>query len=495
MINSADLDSLIEELDLHLYHYSSEFIKEKIDFDALTGNESFLTNERTIASAANLLIAIILNSIGYKPYLSVNEFPIKIYGFSKSKGFDRLRKEVGDPDVRTEVWKKAYVDGYFKVPNLLSTDVINHIFVEYKMNNSFVFLDLANDFLKYKAYTYKNEKDTIFVYAIFDKKENYPSILNKTKPHYELIGPTISKSSLSSDSKIFIYKGEPTKKDVSNIDEAINKISGLIDKANEINEMKEKGDVKKVSDNDIFFVNHMRDFNSRVIKSYTIRNHYSFIKEVWDKSNEMGLFNDLSIIFDTEEDPNKEAIIKEGSQYQNNLSSTLTLDDKIAANGKGIRGSTNVSLFILSLIDYFNEYYKVGVSSPNYGSKTFGRGKNKRQFEWKTTVETFKESLKERWSAPNYNYNNFKKLVYSLMYYITNLYGIIFDIEDNVVIDYKEGFKMYKLIDELQDSLPRVMKWFKYKPTHDINIDNLVSESKESLDELLSFSNHIIKNY
>jgi len=201
------LDDFFEKTDSLIKNYAEKFVSEKHNFDLLTGNFAYLTNERTIASFSNYIIFKLLQDEGYNILLCINEFPIKINNPLSCDEFDELKDDVGKT-TRSKSWHTCSVDGYFLIEDFLKSGISTHIFVEYKMNNSFVYLDLADDYLKYKVYTSRNEANTIFTYIIFDKKENYPTILNNERPRYKMIGSKIDKTSISADTKIFIYLGK-----------------------------------------------------------------------------------------------------------------------------------------------------------------------------------------------------------------------------------------------------------------------------------------------
>lgn len=127
-----------------------------------------------------------------------------------------------------------------------------------------------------------------------------------------------------------------------------------------------------------------------------------------------------------------DSIILEGANYKENLSSIITADSKIDALKKGVYGSTNVSLFIVSLCDFFNDRFEIGIEPPPYSTKRIKSGKNNKEHNWSDTVSYFKEELTKHYkNDPNAD-NKIKKLFYSLMYYITNLFPIIYKFDDRV---------------------------------------------------------------
>ena len=235
------------------------------------------------------------------------------------------------------------------------------------MDNSFVYLDLANDYLKYKAITYVNEAGTIFVYAIFKRQANYPSILSTAAPHYEFIGKNISSTSVSGTKRVYIYlPGNQSissggKRTIPEIETAIKVMSNVTSLSNKIDALKEET-FSKIGNDKLVFVASMKTFNSKVAKSNTLKRHYGFIKALWDKCLDVNFFNNLESIFSDCDGPlTSEVIIREGSFYKYNLGNNCTIEAKKNAIHNGLRTGTNVSLFIVAILDFFNKSFGLGI--------------------------------------------------------------------------------------------------------------------------------------
>ena len=502
MFSGKDIDEIVLFVDNEISKYATFFDLEKKEFDSLTNNASYLANERTVSFFANEKIKEYLDSNGYKVALYANEFSIKITNGINRSVFNTLISEVVQSK-QSSPWKRCHVDGYFKINHFLTDSDNTHLFVEYKMDNHFIYLDLANDYLKYKAITYSNESGTAFAYVILKKRELYPSIVSPVAPHYELIGKNISSSSVSGTKSVYIYLppfglpfSEDERKPITDLENAVKVIRDVTILSDEIEAFRNQA-INKLSKEKLIFVNNMKSFNSKVAKSHTLRRYYGFIKELWDKCSEKDFFHNLDEIFiDCQKPLTPEIIIKEGSFYKTNLGNKLTADAKKAAIQNGLRTATNVSLFIVIILDYFNSKFDVGANKPDYGVVPIGRGRNKENIPLRDTVDYYYKVLRENYSFDDGD-RRLKKLSYSLMYYIVNLFQIIYQIDEtnNQVLGYNEDFQYYIVLDRLQITLNNAMKKLKYK-NKKIDVESIFDdEDNEAQQDLLQFVNWIINQY
>lgn len=489
--------AIIKDIDREINIFAQKFDREKKDFDTLTSNLSFICNERTMSFFTNERINKNLSANGFPVVLYVNEFAIEFKNGLDQTSFNIIKSEV-EKSKKTKPWNKCFVDGYFKVENLMPNDDITHLFVEYKMDNSFVYLELANDFLKYKAITYKNESNTAFVYVIFDKKELYPTILSQ-HPHLAFLRKKIKSKTITGTKKVYIYLPifkaiQNEKKPMVELYSTVKKLNSASNLAEKIDELRKKVQ-NGISKNDMLFVDSMKLFNSRVVKSMTLRKYYSFIKQLWDKCNDAKMFDNLELIFEgcaMPLEPN--TIIKEGATYKENLSDYITAEDRKEVLKNGFHPILNVSLFIIAFLDFFNEYFNIGVQSPKYDKIKIGR-KESNKADLTETVSEFKEKLKNHYSSFNNSENRIKKLAYSLMYYLTNLFSIIYKINDNLVVeDYNDDFEYFLVQERLQNSIDDIRKSIKFKDK--IIVEEILDcEETESRENFLKLINVIMNKY
>ena len=496
MIDKAKTNNLIQKVDEFISKYSYKFMSTKGTFDSKTGNVAFLYNERTVAPVATICALAAIMDFGYKVSTVVNEFSIEFKKSLSATVFDIVRG-MTSLKTRTTQWKRCFVDGYIQVKDILAPNHTTHVFIEYKMQNDFVPLDLATDYLKYKTYTYKSNEDTAFVYVIFRKEELYPGILCSSAPYYEILEDDISGGVKHTDRRVFIYYPHSTnntrhKQDPS---EALSKISFLSNLTEKVAEQINDSE-KEVSQDELVYIKTMKKFNSNVLRSSTLKHYYPFIKKVWDAANNMNLFNDLPEIFDLDRSElTIEKIIEEGANYKENLSSNITVDTKIEAAKKGTTASTKTSLFLVSICDYFNEKYSCGVEPPIYYSQEIRGGKNSKTHNWQDTVDYFKEQFEKNYSGYDDCERRLKKIFYSTMFYIVNLFQIIYKIDDdNKISDYSDRYSSFRLVDILQTEINKVTRYFKYKDeirAEDLLYNNIHGEKNV----LMEFLNTLLKLY
>ena len=496
MITKTDLDSIIYELDESINKYALKFNTNKKMFDYQTDNHAFFTNERTVAGFSTIMLSYLLKNKGYTPILTVNEFPIELKNKLTVSEFDSLRSTTS-LKTRTTQWDKCYVDGYIQVKNVFGSNETTQLFIEYKMENKLVLLNLASDYLKYKSYTYKSTENTAFVYIVLKKEENYPSIINTSTPYFELIQYDISSKPASLDKRVFIYLPDKSlekapEKNINDVCSKMNLVSDLID-----------AETKEISNKKLFlsneqkiFVNGMRYFNSKVLRSYTLRQYYPFMKDVWIKANSTNRLFNLEWLFEKNiEDITPDFIIREGSAFKDNLSQIFTAEAKQEAMEHGANVSTNVSLFIVSVCDYFNEHYNIGIEPPNYSSKRIRSGKRTNIHQWSDTVNYFKNKLDEYYGKTKEGTRKFLKLYYSLMYYIANLFPIIYEINDNNQIKgHSKLFSEFRIIEYIQNELNYLIKITNFKKSIDVD-SILFNDSLDSKTSLIEFINYIFLKY
>ena len=188
-MNSSDFEKFLITIDSELKKCAYLFDISKTDFKSIFDNTPYITFERTLSSYTNYFIYKEFKKNGFNFNLLVNEFAINLENSIK---ISTVYKGKTIKDFKD--WAKyCVVDGYFE-PTNLSTDTqkISRIFVEYKLQHKFAFVDLAKDFIKYKIINFNNESETAFSYVVFYKNESNPTILSSS-PHFVLMNSDIAK--------------------------------------------------------------------------------------------------------------------------------------------------------------------------------------------------------------------------------------------------------------------------------------------------------------
>ncbi len=532
MYNKSNLNNLISFVDNEIKSFANKFALEKVDFDTLTSSTSCLTNERTLSSYVNSILANKFVSDGCNVLLKVDEFEvIPNPAFKRNKA----RREVQGSRKVERPWKECFVDGYIKALGIVSPSIKTHLLIEYKINNKFVYLDLAKDYLKYKILTCQNYGTTIFAYVIFEDNSAYPSILCSKPDYYQLLNTTLRKKTIQKDKRVFIFapnqvpasssacnkpsdpKDDPVIKpdntspdnsgnqqdgteksgdtsspdsdskttDVYNLLEDVSKLS------NQVLEQKEKV-TNLFTNNEMLFINNMKSFNTNVATSQFLRDYYPFLRRVWDRSIGNNFFARQIADFGND----IESIAKESGEYRKNVSDMITADSRLRASKDGLIVNTRVSLFIVSTIDYLNETFELGVEPPVYSSTFSGRGKNRHELKDIDAVNTFKTKLKRQYKGI-IGKERIKRLSFCVLFYIIHLFDIIYDFDEKTgaIKDFKPSFKKYKLIGKLQSTIDELEKITSYNGEK-IDVDSLLKEkSDKSSNSVVDLASHILSIY
>ncbi len=473
------ISKIIEEVDNVLKSYSIVFKTEKADFDFLTTNKADIRNERTVVSICNLVLTRQFNHYLFEPTLVSQEFYVHFENGLTTSSFNGLEKLVGKK-VKNDKWPYCFVDGYFKLNNLFTPkkEQIKHVFVEYKMQNTFDYFDLARDYLKYKCITYKESKETVFVYVIIKKLENYPSIIEGKEPYYQMLDYRISEDSLQHDKNIYVFM--PNHENINVKFESIDDVLKTLEETSEITskiELFQDDDYSSIADEKKKYIEAMPKFNKKVICSRYLKSQYPFIKRVWDESIKKETFN--SVMQNFKGDFEVDEIIGTGSSYLSNISAKLNENTKISSIEQGMHASVNKSLFIVSIIDYFCDIFEIDVEKPSYGTRNVRTGSRQKEIKTEDIVKNFKALLAENFSYNNQD--NLLKLAYCIMHYIINLYSVLFVIDDdNNVGEFKENFVIFKLIEDLDENLNKLKKQINASNL-EFNIEDMIfNKNKEN---------------
>ena len=473
---SSLLIKLIDDLDLELKFFAKKFNIQMYDYNNLSTNKSYLYYERMLSIECKNYLAKHLKLIPeYQLLFYVSELPIKINSAFK-ENIEDLKNEVGFYR-KTPRWDYCVVDGYFK---LKQNEDIYHTFMEYKLQNMFVYADLATDYLKYKLYTYNAKMNSFFVYIIFNKDKEYPSIIDDSNK-YCLLNKLISKSTLD-NSRVYIYKSNSDIEKKGNYDQLI-KTSKIMDSFSrfgaELLKVRNDG-VEELDDKSKMLLDILPKFNSKVIKSSLIYKNYNYISILWDKCKEQEIFKDFYLNYENLEEI--QTFLIKGSKYNFIIDETITSEDRMIAETNGIRGSSYASLNLLALLDFFNQTFKIASIKPNYGHKYIGKGKNKKMFNYQDTADKRMEKLSSNYKK-TFDKKTLKETSFALLYFIKNLYSILYEIDEanKQIISEKNISKLIKLEENIQDTCNKVLKLIGY--SHRINIKDLIMQN--SLDKAL----------
>lgn len=493
-MNSKDLNNLILWIDGKIKDYSIRFNFEKVSIEKQLNNEIHFLYERTLASVANYFIGEYLSTI-YTCKLIVNEFPIRLLKKISDREMITLCGEV-DNKSEYHKWKNCYVDGYFKVENLHFAGN-NSVFVEYKLDKKFKFAQLATDYLKYKIYTKNDKSNTIFAFVVFDKAENYPTILSECAPHYCILDTNITVDSLK-NSRVFLYIPDIPEQDgydktnTDVLNDVYNEFDIISRKVDEINQIgieqyHEYDDYQKL------FIENIDRYNSRVIKANYIRDNYKYIYNLWKHSCDI-LKNDPIFIELNLDDKSKDNVLNliiAGSTYLHNFEANFHKESIENAQKSGLKVSNFSSFNMIVLLDFFNDIVQVTNDKPLYYKKKSGRRKNDNVLDYSEIASNLKIRFSKMYLNTEENKNKIKKLGLELLYFLVNIYPLIFEISDDyTVIDSSASKKINDNLKLIQKSINKIKRKTDYK--RKINVVDL---SPQSDDQITSLAQHIISRY
>lgn len=312
------IDDLINTIDKSLENFATEvspvisFLKSDFDIDFS------IKNERTLSTLANNEILSFFSDSEVE-IIKIDEMYItpntKLTGDELKEimsSFKGSMKKVKDS------WERMYIDGYF----FDNTDS-SSLFVEYKLDDKFKYVDLAQDFLKYKIYTYNSTGNSTFLFAVFDKKGIYPTIKSGKKPQFILIEDTIDKSMFEPSDKVIIYEDLRTTSSKTSIKDTIQKYAVLssIRKHlyNEKNEPYDFIDMSSSLKTDPFFLKRSR-FKTHVITAKVILKNYNLIyasySELLKKDEFMKILDAFDLVANNGNDTYMDWLFSKYSNYE-----------------------------------------------------------------------------------------------------------------------------------------------------------------------------------
>ena len=489
----GNFNIFLENIDNKLKNYSGLFKTKAGILYSKINNEPFLNYERTLSSIVNYFAVKELRANGYDVDLVANEFAIKFKNGIKAEDYSSLRSEVGlaSTDVK-DGWNYCVVDGYFDISNLFPGKPAQSIFIEYKLQHTFLYLDLAIDYLKYKAYTHQQKDNTVFIYVVFDKNASYPTILSAEKPYYNVLNNTIDESSFRFDKRVLVHipSADETKPSIDEINNTMKILDNIKTNSTEI----EFGKDKEYSKEDKEIIASLHHYDSRVIKSSMINSNYSYIRSLWNGANQKNVFGKLEDFYDTKSGKvTVEDIVKSGSEYRDYLVNYINLDTRAEAYKKGVRGSNYTSLFLIAFLEYFKKYYNIDSIGPNLGRTTIGKSQKKNvTVEDAEIVENYFRDIERHFSTfTQYDKErSIKRIAYSTLFYVTKLYPIIYDFDAKTKqLVEKKQYQSLNYLDVVQNSVNKVIRKLKFEKK--INMEKIVYDGDTN--ELSSLNQLFIK--
>ncbi len=435
-------------------------------------------NERSIASFITYELFEIFNDLGMTDVSVLNEMDLRLNSTITDQQISEIESCVDQALINAK--KKKFIPDTFVT--FLDTDNNRiSIFVEYKVNSSFKYLQLANDYIKFKHYSINSTTKPYFVYVLLNPNDNGLLITLKnntlTNPKYQLIDVTINEQAIDSTANIFIYKNEDTNSNLS--DDLLNIVDEINKKMEDFNLLALDNSFDEIFNyGENAYYTNMGKFASRVLTSQRIRKKYSEILRLFNTIKQYeGVIEVPEDSFITLEDFKSDSIntdffIEKLTRYFNNQIRNQTSEDENDINNAEFSYSRKRALWIQMLLQKFSEDFSETYELVHYYDPK----------EREDSIGIF-ERLQ---SAYNGHYKkNFNQLALGLIYYIVQLYKALFSLNENK-LEYKKEFLAY----EIKSSILKQIK--KYRKTIGLSrilIDwdsNILDQGKEILVQVLS---------
>lgn len=340
-----------------------------------------------------------------------------------------------------------------------------YVFIEYKVNSSFKYFDLASDLIKYLIYTTGSNEKSYFMYIVFNHG-NFATMKPTGNVVYQILQNSIRKSSVNFDANVFLYdicnpqnetnRAEGDKEDLIDRFKAISKITDVILRIEKLGLSEQDVLASDNFDENEYYKN--RDgFAHHVIIANIIKNNFHIIKGVYNhilkNQIDISLNPDSAITmyeFYQEQVESPTDFVKETISYFNNQINYHLKEGKDTLNGSTYNVNYKRANWILSLVIQFSEFNNIDLA------------------EFDENILDLKEELEESLSRIRRGYrssNNLRKLntlSISIVFYIVNLYELIYQESENELVESKE-YKAFKQKKDLMDTLKNTIKVFENK--------------------------------
>ncbi len=430
-----------------------------------------LHNERTIAHFFDVEIQRELERLS-KPCRIISECSMKYLIAQKEK--DHANSAI---TIEPNKDLREYMNDEHKL-YIPDTAIIEHIkephvyFIEYKVDDRYSIYKLALDYLKYKYYSSGLGCNSSFIYVLFYKLSDGTIELHgsiKLEKTLELTDQYLSKSIFvdSQDAKMEFRVSDETILLVEEADEVIRN-------AGHIRSFKSASDnetdsISSLEDN--VFYRNMGILKSNVVTAEIIRKNYPTLAKlannITSKLNVAeydvdGLYNLTPDNFEsmafTDED-----CIKLRQYFNNQINRILKeeMQDLPAMYNFSKKRATWILILLQRLAinngwgDMAREF-KIGISN------------NK--------IQGYQRLIEEKYSK---NMKRLNQLCLGLLYFIRNLYKVIFDItENNEVTDYNDTYKNIENTNKNNSIARKIAKTLDIKISRDFNIASAPSQEE-----------------
>ena len=462
-MEEIEYQTIFDELSIYLkgeYKNNAEALKSNV-FNVFRLTNNFC-NERTAAYSSTFFLTNYFMKQSYE-VSAINEASFDMKYSVKKERIEELKAEVDG--------KSTKVNKNFFCPDAvmcLSKDNTYRWFIEYKVHiKHFKFVELANDYLKYKLYTNNIDADSTFVYIVFNKhKDKMPYIESSSGGGVKIqfLNKKMTPTDVDKNANVFIYNNVNEKSQTKPNDDAqlpskannivlkLDKIEKLLEDAIRNDDSFNYDEITDYTDN--IYINNINCLGNKVATAEVIQKHFSKIYKLCGRVN-ITLERLLDSAKKVENSfTNIEEMIYWIKGYFPNLIKNAFEREFSSSNKALINGSKKRSLILLIMIKKYCEL--------NFVDCDFDLNINEDEQKGLKDVEKsafFKSQYKEEPHKSKYNL-----LIESILYFIKESYNIIFeqtptktDMELELVCSTKySNYQLKKQILEIVHSIKRL---------------------------------------
>lgn len=430
-----------------------------------------LHNERTIAHFFDVEIQRELERL-LKPCQIVSECSMKYLVTQKEKNHANSTIRIKpNKDLRNYM-----NDGHkLYIPDTAIIEFIKqpHVyFIEYKVDDHYSIYKLALDYLKYKYYSFGLGCNSSFIYVLFyklsdDVIELHDSV--KLEKILKLTDKYLNKS-IFTDSQNAKKEPEVSNETILLVEEADEMIRNVRRTRNLENTNDDEIGNVSLLENNVFYRN-MGILKPNVITAEVIRKNYPVIAKLASKVvsepnvaeyDANGLYDltpdNFEHILFTDED-----CLKLKRYFDNQINRILKeeMQDLPAMYNFSKKRATWILILLqrLAINNGWSELtseFKMNISNDK--------------------IRGYQRQIEKKYSG---NMKRLNQLCLGLLYFITNLYKVVFNIlADNKVTDFNDAYKNIKDISKANSIAQKIAKTLGFKVSRDFNITNAPSQEE-----------------
>lgn len=308
-----------------------------------------------------------------------------------------------------------------------------------------------------------------------------------------MLDNTLNKS-LPLDTRVYIYISQNNNVadninvDGNNMNELIEELNIISEKADYIDQFG-KDEYKPFNNYQKIFLDNISKYNSKVIKSRYIQKNYNYIVSLWNEAKTKLSSDEVysNLEFENNDVDHIYKLINDGSVYFTNFQRNLHNDDWIQAKSNGLQVSNYTSFNIIVLLDFFNDAILHTSNKPFYHEINTSRGRIAKIIRYEDIAKKHKSKLKNIYCISQSELDKIKRLALEVMYYIVNVYPLLFDIsnENNIL-----GESTNKKIDDsfkiIQNSINKVKKLVNYNEKINVLESDIESKIRDMVELIIN---------